>query len=487
MKLVKSLIIGSAAALVAGAGAQAADLPARRAAPAEFVRVCDAYGAGFFYIPGSDTCLKVGGRVRADYAFSQRATTFGSAFFNPTTGVATDTVAIAGESSNLYGWEARGRVDLDARTQTAWGTVQAVTSLRLARTTGLLSSQTLGQSSSGAGATLEAAYIRFAGFTFGAARDNFAFMPSTFYGAGHWASFANGAKQIAYTAVLGGGLSATVAVQDLSDTTGGARNVSPWFNSATDAAVTTTVPGLYSYNTLPQINGRLDWDQGWGSASVMGAVGRVNQTNATGIIGTTGDASAEKTVWAIGAGVKINLPMIAAGDVLYLNAAYANGMTEYTVNWLYTKTSDTRRNTGGFVLDNAPSWVNYVDASGNAGIQTLKSWNLAALYTHFWTPQWRHSFIATGGRVEGTGISSAAAFQNGGFGDATVWNVGTQLAWLPTRNFEIGVDILYNRVTQDVGRLVNAGGTVANPTNSIVTTREKEGNWTGRLRVERTF
>jgi hypothetical protein len=38
-----------------------------------------------------------------------------------------------------------------------------------------------------------------------------------------------------------------------------------------------------------------------------------------------------------------------------------------------------------------------------------------------------------------------------------------------------------------VGRLVNAGGTVANPTNSIVTTREKEGNWTGRLRVERTF
>jgi hypothetical protein len=43
------------------AGAQAADLPTRKAAPVEYVRICDAYGAGFFYIPGTDTCLKVGG------------------------------------------------------------------------------------------------------------------------------------------------------------------------------------------------------------------------------------------------------------------------------------------------------------------------------------------------------------------------------------------------------------------------------------------
>ena len=72
MKLVKSLLLGSAAALVAGAGAQAADLPARKAAPVEYVKVCDAYGAGFFYIPGTDTCIKVGGRVRADFAMSGR-------------------------------------------------------------------------------------------------------------------------------------------------------------------------------------------------------------------------------------------------------------------------------------------------------------------------------------------------------------------------------------------------------------------------------
>ncbi|PZR88834.1 MAG: porin, partial [Stutzerimonas stutzeri] len=63
MKLVKSLLLGSAAGFAAVAGAHAADLPSRKAAPVEYVRVCSAYGAGFFYIPGTETCLRVGGRV----------------------------------------------------------------------------------------------------------------------------------------------------------------------------------------------------------------------------------------------------------------------------------------------------------------------------------------------------------------------------------------------------------------------------------------
>ena len=71
MKLAKSLLLGTAATLVATAGAYAADLPSKKAAPVNYVKVCDAYGAGFFYIPGTDTCIKVGGRVRADYSYSQ--------------------------------------------------------------------------------------------------------------------------------------------------------------------------------------------------------------------------------------------------------------------------------------------------------------------------------------------------------------------------------------------------------------------------------
>jgi hypothetical protein len=36
----------------------------------EYVRVCDAYGAGYFYIPGTETCLKIAGRVRYQIDFS---------------------------------------------------------------------------------------------------------------------------------------------------------------------------------------------------------------------------------------------------------------------------------------------------------------------------------------------------------------------------------------------------------------------------------
>jgi hypothetical protein len=68
MKMVKSLLLGSAAGLVAVAGAQAADLPVK-AKPVEYVKICSIYGAGFFYIPGTDTCIKIGGWVRAEYGF----------------------------------------------------------------------------------------------------------------------------------------------------------------------------------------------------------------------------------------------------------------------------------------------------------------------------------------------------------------------------------------------------------------------------------
>ncbi|MCI9866026.1 porin [Rhizobium skierniewicense] len=62
---IKSLLIGSAAALAAVSGAQAADaIVAAEPEALEYVRVCDAFGTGFFYIPGTETCLKFGGYVR---------------------------------------------------------------------------------------------------------------------------------------------------------------------------------------------------------------------------------------------------------------------------------------------------------------------------------------------------------------------------------------------------------------------------------------
>jgi len=64
---IKSLLLGSAAALAAVTGAHAADaIVAAEPEPLEYVRICDAYGAGYFYIPGTETCLKIGGKVRTE-------------------------------------------------------------------------------------------------------------------------------------------------------------------------------------------------------------------------------------------------------------------------------------------------------------------------------------------------------------------------------------------------------------------------------------
>ena len=69
MKMVKSLLLGTAAGLVAMSGAQAADLPVK-AKPVQYVKICSLYGAGFYYIPGTDTCIKIGGFVRAEVNFN---------------------------------------------------------------------------------------------------------------------------------------------------------------------------------------------------------------------------------------------------------------------------------------------------------------------------------------------------------------------------------------------------------------------------------
>ena len=70
--ITKRMLLCTAAGLLSAplATANAADLPSRKAAPVAYVKICDAYGAGYFYIPGTDTCLKVGGRVRFEYAYT---------------------------------------------------------------------------------------------------------------------------------------------------------------------------------------------------------------------------------------------------------------------------------------------------------------------------------------------------------------------------------------------------------------------------------
>lgn len=67
MKL-KSFLLGSAAAMMAASTASAADVIVEDEA-VEYVRVCEAFGTGYFFIPGTETCIKFDGELRMEYGF----------------------------------------------------------------------------------------------------------------------------------------------------------------------------------------------------------------------------------------------------------------------------------------------------------------------------------------------------------------------------------------------------------------------------------
>src|SRR5690606_13248835 len=103
---IKSLLLGSAAAAVA-VSAQAADaIIIAEPEPMEYVRICDTYGTGFFYIPGTETCLKVGGYVRYEMRYR-------------------DVDAGGFADGDTFGKFARFAPSFDARTATEWGTLRS--------------------------------------------------------------------------------------------------------------------------------------------------------------------------------------------------------------------------------------------------------------------------------------------------------------------------------------------------------------------------
>ena len=66
--LLKSLLLSAAAGIVTVASAQAADLPTKKAAPAaEYVKICTVGGITGFVLPGSDTCMKIGGYITGQF------------------------------------------------------------------------------------------------------------------------------------------------------------------------------------------------------------------------------------------------------------------------------------------------------------------------------------------------------------------------------------------------------------------------------------
>ena len=118
---IKSLLLGSAAVLIAASTAQAADAIIVEPEPVEYVRICDAYGSGFFYIPGTETCMNINGYVRSTYSHSEtnaNGVDVSGAVFTPGAGFA----ASPGDHAS---WTIRGRLNIDVRNETDWGTLRS--------------------------------------------------------------------------------------------------------------------------------------------------------------------------------------------------------------------------------------------------------------------------------------------------------------------------------------------------------------------------
>ncbi|RIY00843.1 porin [Aureimonas flava] len=133
------VLLGSAAALVAVSGARAADaIVAVEPEPVDYVRVCDVYGKGFYYIPGTETCLSVGGYVRFQV------------------NVAGDpAVNLEGDDYQLAS-RVRARLNFDAREETELGTLRAFARLQATNTSGANN-----------GVAMDQAYIQLGGLLMG--------------------------------------------------------------------------------------------------------------------------------------------------------------------------------------------------------------------------------------------------------------------------------------------------------------------------------
>ena len=419
--MLNKTLLGSAAVIMTMVGAQAADLPSKKAAPATYVKICDAYGAGFYTIPGTDTCIKVGGYVRVDYdyrperkntvmvpAVSAAAAVNGAWLDSSGTGlvygatkpsgagtqvvapVAAVTAASAYTTNNAMtsstdtttsGFYNRGVVQVDARTPTSMGVARTFMALRLETGAGVLGKTQTGPS-------LEAAFVQWAGFTFGQAPQPAAFMSSWAYNTHYWGGWPNGVRQLTYTAVLGGGFSATLGLTDMG-------NYNAVATSPTDTRDTSLhTPG---YNGIVYV-GNVRYDQSWGAAQVFGAYhsgGNLTSTgvyasNATAIAGQTNGGAATAVIgdgtkkggWALGVGATFKLPMLAAGDELQLTFVY----------------NDRLQNIIGDSGINTPSSSAYgLNPVGGPAVkfENGTGWVAGGQFRHFWTANFRSQVYAS--------------------------------------------------------------------------------------------
>ena len=467
--------------------AQAADLPVK-AKPIEYVKVCSLYGAGFFYIPGTDKCIKLGGYFREQWNIHGAGDS--TAYMNSSARwTRTDTSDSSFRTRTLF--------SVDVREQSAYGTIRGYTAFGAQQTT---------PNDANSSIFFSRSFVQFAGFTGGRAISFFDLIAFDSYvystpRANLGSTNSNGINVFAYTWQLGNGASFSVSAEDScasfpTSTTGNGRQcLVANAGIAGSLGVNAITWDNAGYN-VPDIVAAARVDQAWGSAQVMGAYHRV----AGGYYGSTSSFNqnlghpGDEAGWAVGAGFVLKDVLGMKGDTFGVQGQFTEGAMGYlTANGLgalegFSGGANGFGNSAGF-----SSVTDGIFTTGSS-IELTTGWTVAGVYEHHWTPEWKTS--VWGGYVKVTyddtaaqmycGYSSSsprgsASTASGGLGaivsscdpNTSFWNAGTRTQWNPNSNLDLGVDFMWNHLdTANSGiaslpaqgaRPATSGGSLAAP------------------------
>jgi hypothetical protein len=472
MKMVKSLLLGTAAGLVAVAGAQAADMPVK-AKPVQYVKICSLYGDGFYYIPGTDVCLKIGGYVRAEYSYGFSSASMTNGPFSAAS-AGNYTTRTDGQDfmmrTRAYVWE-------DSRQQTEYGTLRSYFQLGVNVDNPAVSSTSF---------NANRAFIQFAGFTIGLAQSFYDFYSSP--ASSYWAPPSSdtgdpGWKVFAYTAQFGNGVSSTVSLEE-SRSFGTAAPIGGVVNTDFGNVFLlngTQIAADRAKQRFPDVVSNWRVDQAWGSAQIMFAAHDVSGgyygagsagfpaapcAIAAAAGATTGTEvcghPADKVGWAAGAGFKINT---WGGSYFQIQGNYTQGAVRYAAFTAPNSSNMISRFNGdslGF-----GTFTDGVYSTATGDIQLTTVWGVNAAYDHFWRPDLRTSLygsylairyndtanLSICGTMVGVppagGISFTAPGTTGLAScnqNFNIWTVGSRTQWNITPWFYVGFDVFYQKL-----------------------------------------
>ena len=284
---------------------------------------------------------------------------------------------------------------------------------------------------------------------------------------------------LAYTYTAGGGFSATLSIEDRAT-----RNLSQNVGNIIGGTSGVASAAHYAGETIPDIVGVLRYDQTWGSAQLSAAYHEVQTTS--GIFAGTGGqgyTGADADGFAVQGGLRIKLPMLAAGDDLWLEGAYQNGAYLYQDSASFMNAGFSTSAVGGFQHVDRDAIAIHTPgaAAGSYSLQLGEGFSAMLAFNHYFTPNF-HDVIF--GSYEQTSYGRAKNFDwtIGGLGDASEYRVGNQFLWDPVKNLEIGLEVDYLHIDQTLAHNVGVAATAL-----PVGVQQNPSNYEARLRIERDF